>query len=72
MVKTIFKYLRRTKDMFLIYGGEELILESYSDTSFQLDDDDAKSKSGFVFKLNGGVVAEKFQAGYHGGFHHGS
>ncbi|KAL0286246.1 UNVERIFIED_CONTAM: hypothetical protein Sradi_7153500 [Sesamum radiatum] len=46
-----------TKDMFLIYGGGELILEDYSDTSFQSDDDDAKSQSGFVFKLNGGVVA---------------
>ncbi|KAK4386096.1 Secreted RxLR effector protein [Sesamum angolense] len=60
-VKTILKYLRRTKDMFLIYGGGELILECYSDTSFQLDDDDddSKSQSGFVFKLNGGVVAWK-------------
>ncbi|KAL0448607.1 UNVERIFIED_CONTAM: Secreted RxLR effector protein [Sesamum latifolium] len=47
-----------TKDMFLIYDGE-LILEGYSDASFQSDDDDAKSQSGFVFKLNGGVVAWK-------------
>ncbi|KAL0315177.1 UNVERIFIED_CONTAM: hypothetical protein Scaly_2880800 [Sesamum calycinum] len=31
--------------MFLIYGGGELILESYSDASFQLNDDDAKSRS---------------------------
>ncbi|KAL0378555.1 UNVERIFIED_CONTAM: Retrovirus-related Pol polyprotein from transposon TNT 1-94 [Sesamum radiatum] len=45
--------------MFLIYGGGELILEVYSDSSFQLDNDDAKSQSGFVFKLNGGVVAWK-------------
>ncbi|KAL0434305.1 UNVERIFIED_CONTAM: Retrovirus-related Pol polyprotein from transposon TNT 1-94 [Sesamum latifolium] len=35
-VKSILKYLRRTKDMFLIYGGGELILEGYSDASFQL------------------------------------
>ncbi|KAK4385691.1 hypothetical protein Sango_2693100 [Sesamum angolense] len=56
-VKTILKYLKRTKDIFLIYGGGELILEGYSDASFQSDDDDAKSQSGFVFKLNGGVVA---------------
>ncbi|KAL0445902.1 UNVERIFIED_CONTAM: hypothetical protein Slati_1718100 [Sesamum latifolium] len=47
----------QTKDMFLIYGGGELILEGYSDASFQSDDDDAKSQSGFVFKLNGDVVA---------------
>ncbi|KAL2246071.1 UNVERIFIED_CONTAM: Copia protein, partial [Sesamum indicum] len=43
-VKTILKYLKRTKDMFLIYGGGELILECYSDASFQSDDNDAKSK----------------------------
>ncbi|KAL0411469.1 UNVERIFIED_CONTAM: Secreted RxLR effector protein [Sesamum latifolium] len=58
-VKSILNYLKRTKDMFLIYGGGELILEGYSDASFQSDDDDAKSQSGFVFKLNGGVVAWK-------------
>ncbi|KAL0427741.1 UNVERIFIED_CONTAM: Copia protein [Sesamum latifolium] len=56
-VKTILTYLRRTKDMFLVYDGGELILEGYSDASFQSDDDDAKSQSGFVFRLNGGVVA---------------
>ncbi|KAL0428105.1 UNVERIFIED_CONTAM: Retrovirus-related Pol polyprotein from transposon TNT 1-94 [Sesamum latifolium] len=44
-VKIILKYLKRTKDMFLIYGGGELILEGYSDASFQSDDDDAKSQS---------------------------
>ncbi|KAL0439748.1 UNVERIFIED_CONTAM: Retrovirus-related Pol polyprotein from transposon TNT 1-94 [Sesamum latifolium] len=48
-----------TKDMFLIYDGGELILKGYSDASFQSDDDDAKSQSGFVFKLNGDVVAWK-------------
>ncbi|KAL0361633.1 UNVERIFIED_CONTAM: Copia protein [Sesamum radiatum] len=56
-VKSILKYLKRTKDMFLIYGGGELILEGYNDASFQSDDDDAKSQSTFVFKLNSGVVA---------------
>ncbi|KAK4407895.1 Copia protein [Sesamum angolense] len=28
-VKTILKYLRRTKDVFLVYGGGELILEGF-------------------------------------------
>ncbi|KAL0455652.1 UNVERIFIED_CONTAM: Retrovirus-related Pol polyprotein from transposon TNT 1-94 [Sesamum latifolium] len=55
-VNSILKYLKRNKDMFLIYGGGELILEGYSDASFQSDDDDIKFQSGFVFKLNGGVV----------------
>ncbi|KAL0375698.1 UNVERIFIED_CONTAM: Retrovirus-related Pol polyprotein from transposon TNT 1-94 [Sesamum calycinum] len=58
-VKTILKYLRRTKDVFLVYGGGELILEGFSDANFQSDDDDAKSQLGFVFKLNGGVVVWK-------------
>ncbi|KAL0324686.1 UNVERIFIED_CONTAM: Copia protein [Sesamum calycinum] len=58
-VKTILKYLKRTKDMFLIYGGGEFILEDYSNASFQSNDDDAKSQSNFVFKLYDGVVAWK-------------
>ncbi|KAL0313547.1 UNVERIFIED_CONTAM: Retrovirus-related Pol polyprotein from transposon TNT 1-94 [Sesamum radiatum] len=58
-VKSILKYLKRTKDMFVVYGSGELILQGYSDASFQSDDDDVKSQSGFVFKLNDGVVAWK-------------
>ncbi|KAL0455099.1 UNVERIFIED_CONTAM: hypothetical protein Slati_0849100 [Sesamum latifolium] len=58
-IKTILKYLKRTKDMFLIYGSGELILEAYNVTSFQSDDKDAKFQLDFVFKLNGGVVAWK-------------
>ncbi|KAL0437764.1 UNVERIFIED_CONTAM: Retrovirus-related Pol polyprotein from transposon TNT 1-94 [Sesamum radiatum] len=49
-IKSILKYLKRTKEMFLIYGGE-LILEGYSDASFQSDDDDAKYQSGFYSSL---------------------
>ncbi|KAL0434203.1 UNVERIFIED_CONTAM: hypothetical protein Slati_2754600 [Sesamum latifolium] len=37
-------YLKRTKDMFLIYDDGELIPKGYSDTSFQSEDDDANSK----------------------------
>ncbi|KAL0289948.1 UNVERIFIED_CONTAM: Secreted RxLR effector protein [Sesamum calycinum] len=58
-VKIILKYLRRTKDVFLVYGVGKLILEGFSDASFQSNDDDAKSQSGFIFKINGGVVAWK-------------
>ncbi|KAL0400370.1 UNVERIFIED_CONTAM: Retrovirus-related Pol polyprotein from transposon TNT 1-94 [Sesamum radiatum] len=59
VVISILKYLKRTKDIFLIYDGGELVLEGYSDASFLSDDDDAKSQSIFLFKLNGGVVAWK-------------
>ncbi|XP_070032903.1 secreted RxLR effector protein 161-like [Nicotiana tomentosiformis] len=58
-VKTILKYLRRTKDQFLIYGDSELKLEGYIDESFSSDRDDSKSISGYVFTLNGGAVSWK-------------
>ena len=55
-MKNILKYLRRTKDIFLVYGGSDLKLKGYSDSSFQSDPDDSKSTSGYVFTLNGGAV----------------
>ena len=43
-VKNILKYLRRTKDAFLIYGGEEeLVVKGYIDASFQYDKDNFRS-----------------------------
>ncbi|GJV26327.1 hypothetical protein Tco_1379022 [Tanacetum coccineum] len=40
-VKNILKYLRNTKDMFLVYGGEkELRVTGYCDASWQKDKDD--------------------------------
>ena len=57
-VKNILKYLRRTKDMFLVYGGEEeLVAKCYVDASFDTDPDDSKSQSGYVFLVNGGAVS---------------
>ena len=59
-VKNILKYLKRTKDQFLVYGGEEkLVVKGYTDASFQTDKDDSISQSGFVFCLNGGAVSWK-------------
>ena len=59
-VRTILKYLRRTKDMFLVYGGDkELVVKGYTDASFVTDPDDSKSQSGYVFILNGGAVSWK-------------
>ena len=49
-VKNILKYLKRTKDMFLIYGGDkELVVNGYVDASFDTDPDDSKSQTGYVF-----------------------
>ena len=57
-VKRILKYLRSTKDMFLVYGGDkELVVKGYTDASFITDPDDYKSQSGYVFILNGGAVS---------------
>nr|GFB12176.1 hypothetical protein [Tanacetum cinerariifolium] len=58
-VKHILKYLRNTKDMFLVYGGNpkaELRVDCYCDAGFKTDRDDTKSQTGYVFILNGGAV----------------
>ena len=58
-VKNILKYLRRTKDLFLVYGGceEELAVMGYIDASLGTDPDDSKSQMGYVFMLNGGAIS---------------
>lgn len=58
LVKSILKDFRRTKELFLVYGGEEdLVVTGYTDASFETDKDDSKSQSGFVFTVNGGAVS---------------
>ena len=43
-MKNIFKYLRRTKDLLLIFrGGSELRVKGYTDSDFISDSDDRKS-----------------------------
>ncbi|KAJ9561627.1 hypothetical protein OSB04_006787 [Centaurea solstitialis] len=60
-VKNILKYLRRTKEMFLVFGGseDEISVTGYSDASFQTDRDDFRSQSGYVFTLNGCAISWK-------------
>ncbi|GKB53021.1 retrotransposon protein, putative, ty1-copia subclass [Tanacetum coccineum] len=61
-VKNILKYLRNTKDTFLVYGGNpeaELQVKCYCDAGFETDRDDTKSQTGYVFVLNGGAVVWK-------------
>ncbi|GKA98885.1 retrotransposon protein, putative, ty1-copia subclass [Tanacetum coccineum] len=58
-VKTILKYLRNTKDMFLVYGGDmkrELRVSCYTDAGYLTHTDDMRSQTGYVFVLNGGAV----------------
>ena len=57
-VKNILKYLKSTKDMFLVYGGDkELVINGYIDASFDSDPVDSKSQTGYMFILNGGAVS---------------
>ncbi|GJR85601.1 retrotransposon protein, putative, ty1-copia subclass [Tanacetum coccineum] len=59
MLCKLLKYLRNTKDMFLVYGGNpctKLRVECYCDAGFETDRDDTKSQTGYVFILNGGAV----------------
>ena len=58
-MKNILKYLRRTRDIFLIYGGFDLKLKGYTNSSFQSDPDDSKSISGYVFTLYSGAISWK-------------
>ena len=51
-VKNILRYLKRTKEMFLGYGGDkEFVIKSYVDASFDTDLDDSKSQSGYILKV---------------------
>ncbi|GKE75008.1 hypothetical protein Tco_1537049 [Tanacetum coccineum] len=54
-VKTILKYLRNTKDMFLVYGRNteaELRVDCYCNAGFKTDRDEIKSQTEYVFILN--------------------
>nr|GEW64980.1 retrotransposon protein, putative, Ty1-copia subclass [Tanacetum cinerariifolium] len=58
-MKTILKYLKNTKDMFLVYGGNpeaELRVDCYCDAGFKTDKDDTKSQTCYIFILNGGAI----------------
>ncbi|GJV65173.1 retrotransposon protein, putative, ty1-copia subclass [Tanacetum coccineum] len=58
-VKNIIKYLRNTKDMFLVYGGDTKLeprVSCYTDAGYLTDADDLKSQTRYVFVVNGGDV----------------
>lgn len=43
--KAILKYLRKTKEAFLVYGGNKaLVIDGYTNASFQIDKDDYQSQ----------------------------
>ena len=56
-VNNNLKFLRKTKDVFLVYSGSELKIEGYTVSGFQSDSVDSKSMLGYVLTLNGGVIS---------------
>ena len=56
VVKAILRYLRNSKDQWLVYGESDLKLMGFTDSSFQSDYDDSRSVSGYIFILNGGAI----------------
>jgi len=59
-VKRIFRYLRGTSDVGLIYGGDtQCLVTSYSDSDDAGDVDSRRSMTGHVFTLGGSVVSWK-------------
>lgn len=60
VVQNILKYLRWSKEVFVVYGGQlDPIVQGCIDGSFQTDYDDFKLQSGFVYIFNGGAVTWK-------------
>nr|GEX80516.1 hypothetical protein [Tanacetum cinerariifolium] len=58
-VKNILECLRKTKDMFLVYGGNierELRISCYTDVGYLTDADNLKSQTGYAFVLNRGAI----------------
>ena len=59
-IKNILKYLRRTKDLFLIFnGGSELKVKGYKDSDYMFDVDDRRSTLGYIFLHNERSVSWK-------------
>ena len=52
MVKIILRYLKRTKEMFLGYGGDkEFDVKSYVDASYDTNLDESESQFGYILKV---------------------
>ena len=56
-VKHVLKYLNRTKHYFLVFGGEDLTVQMYTNSYFQFDIDDRKLIYGFVYTLGKGAIS---------------
>ncbi|UYV73734.1 hypothetical protein LAZ67_11000638 [Cordylochernes scorpioides] len=55
-VKNIFRYLRSTPHMGILFTGQDQLV-GYSDSDFARDVDSSKSTTGYAFMMNGGTVS---------------
>ncbi|KAK9750353.1 hypothetical protein RND81_02G190400 [Saponaria officinalis] len=59
-VKRIFRYMRGTADVGLVYGNnDEGLVVGYFDSDYAADVDSRRSVTGYVFTLGGSVVSWK-------------
>uniref|UniRef100_A0A803KM19 Retrovirus-related Pol polyprotein from transposon TNT 1-94 n=1 Tax=Chenopodium quinoa TaxID=63459 RepID=A0A803KM19_CHEQI len=59
-VKRIFRYLRGTADIGLVFGnGKECLVTRYNDSDYAANVDTRRSVTGYVFTLGGSVVSWK-------------
>ena len=59
-MKRIFRYLRGTTDIGLVYeNGKECLVTGYSDSDYAANMDTRMSVTGCVFTLGGSVVSWK-------------
>lgn len=56
-VKRILKYLKKTQNYGIKYGGYPLVLEGYSDASWIIDKEDYSSSSGWIFMLRCSAIS---------------
>jgi DNA polymerase III delta subunit len=56
-LKTCKPFKRRTNNVFLVYGEDELVVHGYLNASFQSDVENKKKSIWLYFTLNNGVVS---------------
>ena len=56
-MKRILRYIRRTSDIALCYGGSEFTIKGYVNSDFAGDIDKRKSTISYVFTLAGATVS---------------
>ncbi|KAG9444922.1 hypothetical protein H6P81_016262 [Aristolochia fimbriata] len=58
-VKRVLRYIKGTRTARLVFSSSTLMVEGYSDSDYQGDQDDRKSTSGYVFMFGGGTISWK-------------